>query len=114
MKDDQIYLRHIQQAIEKIEKYVKPVEYEAFIANDMMFDAVVRELQVIGEATKRFSENYKISHKLVPWDAIAGFRNRAVHEYFDINALTVWETVVYDLPELKKMLGLPVGHEGED
>lgn len=89
MKSDEVYRQYIQDAIAKIQSYTKDASYEEFIENSMMFDAVVRELQVIGEATKKFSSEYKEKYSLVPWNAIVGFRNRAVHEYFDINALTV-------------------------
>ena len=104
MKDDKIYIQHILDAIDKINKFVKDVSYEQFITNDMMFGAVVREMQIIGEAAKLLSDDFKQNESSVPGGAITGFRNRAVHEYFDVNLQTVWETIEIDLPKLKESL----------
>lgn len=70
----------------------------------MMIDAVVRELQIIGEATKRLSSAFKNSKPEIPWDKIAGMRDKIIHDYVDINNKIVWAVIQEDLPELKKVL----------
>lgn len=104
MKNDKVYIGHITDALNKIETYTRGVSYEQFIADEMRIDAVLREMQIIGEAAKRLSPEFKDSHNSVPWRAITGFRDKAVHDYFDVNVMTVWETIEMDLPQLKKAL----------
>src|SRR5258708_2352700 len=104
MKNDQEYVGHITDALNKIEAYTTGVSYEQFMSDEMRIDAVLREMQIIGEAAKRLSPEFKDSHNSVPWKAIIGFRNKAVHDYFDVNVMTVWETIEMDLPQLKKAL----------
>lgn len=104
MKDDEVYLQHILEAIEKIERYLKNTSYDSFIFNDMQIDAVVRELEIIGEAAANASEKLKVKHPKIPWSKIVGMRNRLIHEYFGINKKIVWETCASDLKELKPLV----------
>lgn len=102
MKSDLPYLKHILDAISKIEKYVKSMELEKFLKDSKTQDAVVRELEVIGEATKRLSEETRQRCPEVPWTEVAGTRDRLIHAYFDVDLAEVWKTVERDLPQLKR------------
>ena len=104
MKHDSVYVGHIADALNKIETYTQGVSYEQFMGNQMMIDAVLREMQIIGEAAKRLSQKFKDKHPDIPWRAITGFRDKAVHDYFDVNVMTVWETIEMDLPQLRQAL----------
>src|SRR4030042_6618098 len=98
MKNNQVYIRHILEAIEKIEKYVRNETYESFMKNDMALDAVIRELGIIGEAAYNVDEKFQEENSQIPWGQMIGMRNRLVHEYFGVNIKVVWETCKNDLP----------------
>lgn len=102
MKDDKTYLLHISDAIEKIERYIKADDFDVFSNNDMMADAVVRELEIIGEAARNLSDSFVNRHRQMPWSKIKAMRNVLIHEYFGVNLKVVWDTCKNDLPELKK------------
>lgn len=101
MKSDLTYLRHMLDAIEKIERYIAGTDYEGFCANDMMVDAVVRELEIIGEAAKHLSEPFVSEHDDIPWHRIKAMRNTLIHEYFGVVLKVVWDTCHSNLPRLK-------------
>jgi uncharacterized protein with HEPN domain len=102
MKNDLPYLKHIVDAISKIEDYVKNVKREKFLKDAKTQDAVVRELEVIGEATKRLSGDIRQRYPGIPWAAVAGTRDRLIHAYFDVDLEEVWKTVRDDIPRLKR------------
>ena len=104
MKDNKTYLQHIFQAIEKIEKYLTGVSYETFQANDMMFDAVIHEIQIIGEAANSIDKAFQDQHPEIPWIRVIGMRNYLVHEYFGVISKIVWDTAQDNLGELKKAI----------
>lgn len=99
--DDLLYLEDIQEAIETILGYVQGIEEEQFKANQMLQDAVVRQLEIIGVATKHLSDSIREDNPQVPWKAIAGTRDRLIHGYFAVDLDEIWLTVQHDLPELK-------------
>ena len=101
MERDLIYLRHLLDAIVKIERYVAEVDYEAFSNNDMMIDAVVRELEIIGEAAKNLSDVFVTAHPDIPWHRVKAMRNVLIHEYFGVNLKIVWDTCHTNVPTLK-------------
>jgi len=101
MKRDLTYLRHMLDAIEKIERYVAEADYEAFSANDMMIDAVVRELEIIGEAAQNPSDAFVSAHTDIPWHRVKAMRNVLIHEYFGVNLKIVWDTCHSNVPRLK-------------
>ena len=109
MKDDVVYLRHILEAIEKIESYVKGAAYKSFSSNDMMIDAVVRELEIIGEASSNLSEEFRSKHGDVPWRDAIDMRNFLIHEYFGVRTKVVWDTCREDLPLMKRLVGNVLG-----
>ena len=100
-RDDAVYLRHILDAIKQIEKYLKGISKEQFMENKLLQDGVVRQLEIIGEASRHLSEGLRQRHPEVPWRQIIGMRNRIIHEYFNVDLEIVWEVVEKDLPDLK-------------
>jgi uncharacterized protein with HEPN domain len=98
---DELYLRHILDAIERIEDYAS-VGRDAFMAQPHWQDATIRQLEIIGEATKRLSEGLRSSHPEVPWRRIAGLRDVLIHNYMGVDLSAVWEITRKDIPELKR------------
>lgn len=101
MKDDRVFLRHIRDAIARIESYVSGGR-EAFLAQTIIQDAVIRNLEVIGEAVKNLSDGLRVRHPEGPRTRIAGMRDVLIHEYFGVRVETVWAAVQNRLPELKR------------
>jgi len=100
-KDDTVYLRHIFDAIKKVEEYTTGMNEESFFASDKTQDAVIRQLEIIGEATKRITINTRSNHGGIPWKDMAGMRDKLIHDYFGVDINAVWQTVEEDLPFLK-------------
>lgn len=92
------------EAIEKIWHTVENKSYDEFVQDADMFDACVRRLEIIGEAVKRLSLEYKNGVPQIPWKEIAGFRDKAIHDYASLNAEIVWETIKSDLTGLHQVL----------
>ncbi len=102
MKDDTVYLHHISDAITQIQSYLHEKSLEEFITNKMLQDAVVRQLEIIGEASKNLSESFRLLHPQIPWSQIVGMRNRIAHDYLNVDMDIVWDIVTHDLPSLKQ------------
>jgi len=101
MTGDEVYLRHILDAIEKIESYAS-VGRESFMTASHWQDAVIRQLEIIGEATKRLSQVLRAGHDEVPWRRIAGLRDVLTHAYMSVDLSAVWQITQTDLPALRK------------
>lgn len=97
MKDPRVYLAHMLECIERVELYTRD-GHEAFLASPMAQDAVIRNLEVIGEAAKRVSDNFRLSHPEIPWRGMAGLRNVLIHDYEGVDANQVWRVVEGELP----------------
>ena len=100
MKDDAVYLRHIQECIARIEQYTEAGR-TAFLASTLVQDAVIRNLQTLGQSAVKLSDALKSVHPEVDWKSIVGLRNVLVHDYLGINVARIWEIVERDLPDLK-------------
>ncbi len=103
-KDDTVYLLHILDAIDLIIQYTKGMSENEFLSNSMAHDAVVRQLEIIGEAARNVSDEFQAKHRQLPWIKMIGIRNKIVHEYFNVNYSIVWDTIKDDLPLLKKSI----------
>lgn len=100
MKNDQIYLKHIMDAIEKVETYVS-VGQDEFMSVSHWQDAVIRQLEIIGEATKNLTQQLREKCEDVPWRRIAGLRDVLIHNYMGVDLVAVWGITQRDLPILK-------------
>lgn len=100
MSRDEAYLLDILLAACDVRSYVEGFDFERFQSSELHQDAVVRKLEVIGEAAKRVSEEMKVSVPGIPWRKIAGMRDRLIHEYSRIDLEEVWDTVQNGIPEL--------------
>lgn len=98
---DKARLSHIAEAIEAIENYTAGVSKEDFLSNSMMFNATLRQLEVIGEAANRISDSFQMANPQIPWVRLTGLRNVVIHEYFGIDDLMIWNIVTVNIPELK-------------
>lgn len=101
MKDAAIYLRHIRDAITRIEKYTAQGR-KAFFEDSMVQDAVIRNLEVIGEAVRSLPPELKRRHPEIPWRSITALRNVLIHEYFGVDLEIVWRVVQRRIPTLKR------------
>jgi len=90
-----VYLRHILDAMSLIEEYSADTEYNDFMNNRMLQDALIRELEIVGEATKNLTDDLKEKHPEVPWRRMAGMRDRLIHGYFGVDLDAVWDTVTF-------------------
>jgi uncharacterized protein with HEPN domain len=104
MKSDKLYLTHINEAIETIEEYLSEVSYSRFKSSKMIIDAVVRELEIIGEASNNLSDDFREKYADVFWRQMKDMRNFLIHEYFGVNTKIVWDTCKNDLPVLKRFI----------
>lgn len=95
------YFEDIITAIEKIEKYTACMSKEDLAGNELVQDAVVRNLEVIGEAVKKIPDDVRSSYKDIPWKKIAGLRDILIHEYFGVNMNIVWDVIENKLQPLK-------------
>ena len=101
MKDDRLFIQHILAAVKTVDDYIDGTSRVAFVQNKMLSDAVVRQLEIIGEAARNLSEQCRDAHQDIEWGQIIGMRNRLIHAYFQVDIELVWEIVTTDLPVLK-------------
>ena len=101
MKDDRLYLIHISECIQWIEKYIGEGGQEVFMASDLIQDAVIRNLQTMAESATRVSVDLQAGHPEVNWLKIRGFRNVLVHDYLGVDLERVWNILENELPKLK-------------
>jgi uncharacterized protein with HEPN domain len=109
VKEDRVYLAHIRDAIHRVEAFTSGGR-DQFLTEPIIQDAVIRNLEVIGEAVKGLSEDLRSANPDIPWKQIAGMRDVLIHHYFGVKLETVWQVVVDHLPQLnvrvQQLLGM--------
>ncbi len=100
----ELYLEDIWESILAIEEYAQNMKEEEFFLNRQVQDAVIRRLEIIGEAAKNIDEHFRNKYPDLPWKKIAGLRDVIAHEYFGVKLERIWEIVKTDLPELKQKI----------
>ena len=101
---DNTRLEHIVQAIERIKRYTNGKRFDDLVEDDMMYYAVVKNIEIIGEAANLLTNEFKSAHPDTQWKLIAGMRNYIVHEYFQVDNTVVWDVIQNDLPELEAQI----------
>jgi uncharacterized protein with HEPN domain len=113
MRRDDAYLLDILIAARKALKFVEGIDRNDFEDNELVQNAVMRPLEIIGEASAKISKEFRKEHSDIPWREMVGLRNRLVHEYFRINYGVVWDTIHKDLPKLIEAIEPLVPKEDE-
>jgi uncharacterized protein with HEPN domain len=105
IKDDLAYIEHILECIRKIKKYSSRLTFTKFKVNELLQDAIIRNIEIIGEASKKVSLNTKQTYSKIPWKEISGLRDKLVHDYIGIDVKVIWKTIKEDIPTLEKLIG---------
>lgn len=101
---DRERLEHILSAIDRVLRYTKGITYEELVSNDMMYYAVVKNIEIMGEAANMLTNEFVSAHPETPWKQVRGMRNYIVHEYFQIDDVVVWDVVSNNLPTLRRQI----------
>jgi uncharacterized protein with HEPN domain len=104
MRDMRVYVQDMMESIEVIGEYIQSLTEEEFYRNRQVQDAVLRRLEIIGEAVKNIDEDFRNRYAEIPWKKIAGLRDVLIHEYFGVNMKRVWRVIKIDLPDLKSKI----------
>lgn len=98
------YLMDLIDAIDKIEQFTKSITFENFEKDEKTIFAVIRALEIMGEAAKKIPPGTRAKYKHIPWKQIAGMRDKLIHEYFGVNTKVIWKTVKKDIPLVKPLI----------
>ncbi len=110
-RTDRDYLADIREAVRRILLFSDGMTPETFIMDIRTQDAVVRNLEIMGEATKSLTSEFRANHPEIPWKSIAGVRDRLIHHYFGVNLDIVWQIVTDELPDVAIMIDEVLGEE---
>jgi uncharacterized protein with HEPN domain len=103
-RGDKEFLSDIEEAIKRIKTYTRNMSYQKFLKDTKTQDAVVRNLEIIGEAVKNISESLKAEHPNIPWKDMARVRDKVIHFYFGVNYDIVWSIAKEDLPQVAEQI----------
>ncbi len=105
MKKDPIpYIEHIGACISKIKEYTKGIDEDSFLKNNLIQDAVIRNFEIIGEATKMLHEDFRAKYSEIEWKKIAGMRDKLIHDYIGVDLWAVWGVVENIIPTLENQI----------
>jgi uncharacterized protein with HEPN domain len=104
IKDDLAYIEHILDCIRKINEFSSGLTLKEFKTNEMAQDAIIRNIEIIGEASKKISRDTKQTYYKIPWKEIAGMRDKLIHDYLGVDVIVVWKTIKEDIPALEKSI----------
>lgn len=100
-RDFRDYLQDIIDSINDLQFFIKSMGFESFIKDRKTINAVIRSIEVIGEATKRIPKSIRDKTPSIPWRKMAGMRDKMIHEYFGVDMGILWKTIKEDIPSLK-------------
>lgn len=103
-REYKLFIKDMLDSIDKIDRYLKDVDYEGLVDDEKTVDALVRNFEIIGEAAKNLPQPIREQCPAIPWKRIIGMRNKIIHEYFGVDLDIVWETAHNFLPSLKDTL----------
>ena len=113
-RSDSDFVIDMLEAITRISAYVASLDYEDFLSDTKTQDAVIRNLEVIGEAAKNISNEIREQHSSIPWRSMAGVRDRLIHDYFGVNIDIVWEIATTELPAVAESLNKIAGEVNDE
>ena len=99
-----VYIKHIRDAIKSILEYTKDVNKKSFNSKEIIQDAVIRRIEIIREAVKNVSIDFREKYSDLPWKKIVGMRDKLIHGYFNVDVERVWNVIIDDIPVLKKQI----------
>jgi uncharacterized protein with HEPN domain len=100
-RKQRFFVEDILESIKKIERYIENMSYKDFEKNELIVDAVIRNIEIIGEASRNIPDDIRDKYTDIPWKRMIGLRNIATHEYFGIDVSIIWEIITVNLPETK-------------
>jgi len=103
-KDIKIFIDHIIECIKLIEDFAKGLTKDKLVKDKLKQSAIIRQIEIIGEAVKNLPKEFIEKHKDIPWKDIIGMRDKVIHQYFDIDIDIVWNVLKEDIPELKRKI----------
>ena len=104
IKSDLAYVDHILDCIRKIGEFSNGLSLKEFKTNELVQDAIIRNIEVIGEASKKISQDTKLTYYKIPWKEISGMRDKLIHDYLGVDVEVVWKTIKEDIPTLEKLI----------
>jgi uncharacterized protein with HEPN domain len=102
-KNPKVFLEHIQESILLIEEYATGLSKADFLKKRFLQDAIIRRLEIIGEAVKNLPMSFRSKHTHIPWKQIAGMRDILIHEYFEVDLALTWQVIKKELPPLRSI-----------
>ena len=111
MRREELYLTDIVEAAEAIQRFLKNIEQNTFLQNELLQSAVPQKLMIIGEAASRLPKEFRDRHSEIEWEDIIGFRNIAVHAYFAVEWSIVWVAATQEAPELRRKIAETLAKE---
>lgn len=104
MKDDLAYIEHIKGCLRRIKLFTENISKNDFVKSEIIQDATIRNIEIIGEAAKKVSKDFRITYYEIPWREISGMRDKLIHDYMGVDLEVVWKTIKEDIPFLEELI----------